>query len=46
VTCPGGSGQSLADLLKLADLAGYKAKNAGRNRVATPESSPPAEHGR
>ncbi len=46
VTCPGGSGQSLADLLKLADLAVYKAKNAGRNRVATPESSPPACHGR
>ena len=26
VTCPGGSGHSLADLLKLADLAVYKAK--------------------
>ena len=26
VTCPGGAGQSLADLLKLADLAVYKAK--------------------
>ena len=46
VTCPGGSGHSLADLLKLADLAVYKAKNAGRNRVATPESYPPNDPGR